>query len=113
MDRLVAPVSIVIPKGLRPTAQGCRTRLPWVSDGSVPTSHRSQPQKGLRSSIAVSLAGRFVLHRRHATPVGSEAVKTPVPRVAEYGNLGLEDAIPLGLSETFVARESKSGERLA
>ena len=42
-------------KGLHPTAQGCRTRLPWVS-GAVRTSCHFQPRRGCGLDTLASLS---------------------------------------------------------
>ena len=60
-----------------------------------------QPQTGLRTSSRHHYAAlhRFVndSNRERRNPVGVGANTMSRPKVAEYDNLGLRDAIPLGL----------------
>ena len=67
------------PTGLCKPAQGCRTRLPWETN----QVRRPNPN-GVVTRLKVT------------TPSGLET-NYAIPKVAEYGNLGLSYTTPLGL----------------
>ena len=86
--------SVFTPKGLRRSAQGCCTRLPWE------TEHGAQPQRGYGSDPHMTLIPFYVVLARQspklilltetaATLSGLEQQFAVVPKVAEYSNLGL------------------------
>gem|GEM_PF-6097339 len=73
------------PKGIRPTAQGCRVaRLPWVRQRMDTNPKGVAPNATRRSQ-----SGR--------NPFGVDTPFVDIPRVAaQRGNPGLLDGIPLG-----------------
>src|SRR6185436_17927198 len=81
------------PKGLHPTAQGCRTRLPWVS-GAVRTSCHFQPRRG----CGLDTPCFVVLAKERCNPfgVGTDCC-SHVPKVAEYGNPWAVGRNPIGI----------------
>ena len=85
---------LVTPKGLHLSAQGCRTRLPWVTVSRRVRVRCWWPTpEGLRPTAAVTQRGLVSLFiipgARGATPLGLGPVAIPRPKVGEYDNLGL------------------------
>ena len=101
------------PKGLHPSAQGCRTRLPWVA-------WRAEDESVIFNLEEVAACTAPTSRRRASerhNPFGVGSHRAPGrPKVAEYGNLGLWDAIPLGLgpkcpTATNLDRSSEKAHR--
>jgi len=112
--------------GFQLSAQGCCTRLLWVTPRRSRQPQRgcgSQPRvaysatlgdaevesatpTGLRPAFAATQSRHIslfiILGLRAATPLGLEPIVIRPPRVAEYGNPGLRAATPFGVATTQV-----------
>jgi hypothetical protein len=83
---------VATPKGLHLSAQGCRTRLPWVTvahRGRV--SYGATPTGSWPPAVTTHLQHVLSCHlARETQPLwGWNPIAIRCPKVAEYGNLGL------------------------
>jgi hypothetical protein len=83
--KFVARVWTFSPKGIRPPAQGCCTRLPWgKTAGEFPN-----PNGVVAKPPRVHEPADSFDAEQCRNPVGVARIIAAIPTVAEYSNLGL------------------------
>jgi|GEM_PF-4932160 len=89
---------VATPTGLHLKAQGCCTQLPWDTNPHDPTNPNGVVACTNLCTNPMMNDKRSLYFPRKPQPRWGWLASRPRPKVAEYGNLGLRDSTPLGLS---------------